>query len=200
MNRPARLRNLTPREVMLFALVAFAATAFVALRWIVVPTFRDWRETQSRFLSLSREHARLLRNLAYKQSAEEQSRLLPPQAILVESEQLTLATWLRDLEVAARRTGVTLNSTKPMPVLQEGGYKVFGVRVSLSGRLPDVLKFVSEVVSGPSVVGIQSYTMRAVRAPNNVECTLYLRMVRIQQPGADGRRRETGDKGVARAG
>lgn len=183
MSRLDRLRNRTPREATLLALAAFAALTFAALHWLVAPAFREWRRTESRVESLSSEHARLVRNLAYKQTAEEQSRRLPPAATQVESDQLTLATWLSELEAAARKPGVTLNSTKPMPVQQEGGYKVFSVRVSLSGRLTEVLRFVSDVVSGPPVVGVHSYTIRAVQGPNNVECSLHLRMVRLQPPG-----------------
>jgi hypothetical protein len=172
-------RRLTTRETAVVAVALSAVAAFVLVRSVVVPSYREWRELQVQLAAQSPEYARLAQNLAYRESADEEFGRLPTEAFQAASEQITLAAWLRDLEATARRPSLVLVNTKPMPVRHEDGYGVYTVKLSVSGRLPEVLQFVSEAVNGAAVTGLSSCSMHAVQGSNGVECSFDLRMVRL---------------------
>jgi Tfp pilus assembly protein PilO len=166
----------------MLAVALCAAAGIVLVRTILLPSYREWRDLQSELHARAPEYARLARNLAYRQSADEEFERLPREAFQRDPEQITLAAWLRELETAARRPSLVLVNTKPMPVRHEAGYGVYTVKLSISGRLAEVLQFVSDAVSGPTVAGLGSFSMRAVQGGDSVECSFDLRMVKLAPP------------------
>jgi hypothetical protein len=154
-----------------------------------VPAYREWRGLQVQLAGQSAEYTRLSRNLAYRQSAEEEFARLPEEAFqAAESEQLTLAGWLRELESKARRPSLVLVNTKPLPVRRERGFGVYAVKLSVSGRLPEVLQFISDATNGASITSVESFSMRAVQGGNQVECGFGLEMVRLPPDKGAGAR------------
>jgi hypothetical protein len=61
---------------------------------------------------------------------------------------------------------------------------VYTVKLSISGRLAEVLQFVSDAVNGRTVAGLGSFSMRAVQGSERVECSFDLRMVKLA-PGRE---------------
>ena len=193
-------RKLTARETVLLAAVACAAGGFILLRNLALPSYREWRDLEAQLQAQALEHTRLARNLAYKQSAEDEFARLAPEAFQTESEQMTLASWLRELEATARRPSLVLVNTKPLPVRRERGYVSYAVRLSVSGRLAEVIQFISDAANGATITGLSSFSMRGVQGSNNVECTFGLRMVRLMPDATKPQPANPRARGVAHAG
>jgi hypothetical protein len=132
------------------------------------------------------EHARLTRNVEMKQGVDKAFAQLGPEAYQRESDPLTLAGWLRELELLARLPSMALNNMKALPVKLEGSHKVYRVRLTISGKLPEVLRFISSATHGQSIAGLESFSLRGVQGINMVECGLSLRMIRLLSDNKEG--------------
>lgn len=183
--------HLTQRQwgVCLTAAAVILAAAF--LRYLLIPSGRECSALRAQLQTKNIEYTRLARNVEMKQPVDAAFGRLGPQANQNESDPLTLAAWLRELEMLARLPGMTLNNMKALPVRQERAYKVYRVRLSVSGKLPEVLRFVSASTHGDSIAGLESFSLRGIQGMNMVECGLSLRLIRLlpeaKKEGGDGR-------------
>jgi hypothetical protein len=172
-------RKLNQREWALCAVFAAAILTLPLFRNVMLPTWREWASLRSRLHSQTAEHDRFVRNLSRKKVVDAEFARLDQQTWQTESDQMTLASWLRELEVMARLPGMNINNMKALPVKEERSYRVYRVRLSVSGKLPEVMKFVSETTNGQSVTGVEAFSLRGTQGPNAVECSLALRMIRL---------------------
>ncbi|MGE5608213.1 MAG: hypothetical protein ACM359_03075 [Bacillota bacterium] len=171
--------ELTGRQWALCMAAAMVILAIAILRYGLVPSAREWKLLRSQWRVKNAEYARLVRNVGMKQGVEEQFTRLGAQAYQNESDPMTLAAWLRELELLARLPSMTLNNMKAMPVKHESAYKLYRVRLAVSGKLPEVMKFISAATHGESLTGLESFALRGVPGVNMVECGLSLRMIRL---------------------
>ncbi len=173
-----------PRQLaLLWLTVLVVVVALGAVYW-VFPTYDAWRDLRSGAGMQAIEHARLRANLAMGQRVNEQFQQGGGKAFQGASDQITVSQFLIELETLARLPSLTLINARPMPARQKGPYKTYAVKLSLSGRLNEILQFVWEVTSGESIVGLESFSLRGVQDRQLVECTLNLWMVRLlAEPG-----------------
>jgi len=182
-----------PRQlVLLWLTVLVVVVALAAVYW-VFPTYDAWRDLRCGAQMEAVEHARLKANLAMGQRVDEQFQQVAPKAFQDASDQITVSQFLIELETLARLPSLTLINARPMPARQQGSCKTYAVKLSLSGRLHEILQFVSQVTSGESIVGLEGFSLRGVQDRHLVECTLNLWMVRLlAEPGRGGHRLEGG--------
>jgi hypothetical protein len=171
--------ELKGRQWALGMATAMLILVMIILRYALVPSAKQWSMLRVQLQAKNAEHARLVRNLAMRPMVDEQFTRLGPQVYQNDSDPMTLAGWLRELEMLARLPSMTLNHMKAAPVKQEKASKIYRVRLSVSGKLPEVLKFVSAATHGDTVAGLESFALRGVQGVNMVECGLSLRMVRL---------------------
>lgn len=180
-------RPLTEREWVLGLTILGISTTALLLRGLVLPAWNRAAELRAEATRLSGEHDRLTNNLAMKPSVDEEFRRLGPHAFQRESDQITLSSWLRELEAPANRPGILLGNMKAQPVKSDRASKVYRIRLSVSGSLQEILQFVSEANNGASYTGLESFSVRGIPGLNMVECVLSLRMVRLLSDAAKSR-------------
>jgi len=184
------------RLVLVWLTVTVAIVAVAAVYW-VFPTYDAWRELRRDVAMQSVEHARLKANLAMGQRVDEQFRQVGPQAFQDASDQITVSQFLVELETASRLPSLTLINARPMPARRQGPCKTYAVKLSLSGRLEEVLQFVWEVTSGDAIVGLEGFSLRGTQDRKRVECSLNLWMLRLlAEPGRGGRTEGGGGDGT----
>jgi hypothetical protein len=57
---------------------------------------------------------------------------------------------------------------------------VYQVRLSVVGRMPDLLGFMARVTAGPTPTGVETILLRAAQGGEAVECTVLLTSVRLE--------------------
>ncbi len=192
--------KMSERQRGLCVMGAVVVLLIPVLRGVVLPTWREWSELRGNLGRRWLEHGRLSRNLSRKSAVDAEFGRLEGEAWQTEADSMTLASWLRELEVMARLPGMSINSMKALPVKDAGSYRLYRVRVSVSGKLPEVMRFVSEATNGSVVTGLEGFSLRGAQGPNAVECSVALRMVRLTSektpPSAVGARKAGWGKGV----
>lgn len=173
------LQRRRPREVAFFGLVCLLIMGLPIVRRYLLPAYDEWQAVRSTVQMQAVEHAKLTANLAVRGSVDRQFKSLGPKLIQSASDQITLSEYLRELETLARHPDMTLVNMKPLPVKQEHTYKIYRVRLSVAGKLQDIMQFVSDVTHGPAVTGLEAFTLRGAQGHNRVECSLCLWMVRL---------------------
>lgn len=175
-------RKLNTRELVLItATLIVVVGAPVFQRWLL-PGYDQWRAMGALVDSQTIEYQRLVSNLEIKQSVDEQFKLLGENAWQSQSDQITLSGFLRDVEVEARYPGMTLINMKPLPVTHQETHSVYKVRLSVAGKLQDVLKFAFKLLNGETITGMESFSIRGTQGGNVVECSFSLWMVKLPAP------------------
>ncbi len=173
------IRKFKIREILLFGLTILVAVCGLAARHYIVPAYDRWQALRSLVHVRAIEHAKLTANLAVRESVNRQFESLGPKVRQTNSDQITLSEYLRDLETLARHPSMTLINMKPLPVEQEETHKIYRVKLSVAGKLPEILQFISDVTNGPTITGLKTFTLRGVQGSNMVECSLSLWMIRL---------------------
>lgn len=174
-----RTRQLTQREVLLGAALILIIGMGFAVRGLFLPLYRQWRDLRQRVQLQEMQYQRLNRNMGLRHDVENQFARLDPRVFQRDSDEVTLGEWLRDLEAAARNTAVTPLNMRPYTMQSAATTKTYGVRVSISGRLPEVVRFVDEVSGSGRAVSLDACSIRGIPGGNNVECTLSLQLISL---------------------
>lgn len=177
MKRP--VRKLNPREVLLAAIAVIGVIIFPMFRWGILPAYHQWQSLRYSTTMQTMEYHRLRSNLSMRKSVGEQFEKLGTNIFQEQSDQITLSDYLRELEALARYPSLTVIGIKPLPVVNEKSHKTYRIKLSVAGKLPEILQFVAKVTNGPTVTGLEAFSLRGVQGANRVECSLSLRMVRL---------------------
>jgi Tfp pilus assembly protein PilO len=180
------IRKLNAREIILFALTGVAAVSAVGVRSFILPAYDEGSALRSKVRLQAAEYARLEANLQVKDSVNKQFERLGEKVSQSASDQMTLSDFLRELETLARHPSLTLINMKPLPVKNEVTHKIYRVKLSVAGKLQEILQFITDVTNGPDVTGLESFALRGVQGLNMVECNLSLWMVRLLPEKAAG--------------
>lgn len=172
------------REWTLAAVTVFAALIVPFLQIYLIPTYDAFNAGRARLLAQQSEYAKIHGLLSLREEIDVRFDSIAGEAHQEQSNQITMSSFLRFLETHVRYSTMTLINMKPEPVREESGYKIYAVRMSLSARLFDILRFVSEVTHGEMVAAVDSFTIRGVQAGQLVECTLSVWMVRLPRARA----------------
>ncbi len=185
------LDRLNPREMILSVIIMLMVVTFVLGRSWILPAYDAWKVAKTTAQARRLEYAKLSRFLEVREDVMVQYETLPPEVFQKESDQITLSHFLRKVEELARHPSMTIVSAKPQTIESKGKFRQFPIRLSVSGVLPEVTQFIVELLNGPDVVGLESFSLRGVQGGREVECTLSIWMVRLaplksdQKPSKD---------------
>jgi hypothetical protein len=146
---------------------------------LLLPGLREWNSLRAKAQLQTVEYARLVANLAVKETVDQQFQTVGQQVYDSDSEHVTLSRFLRDLEALARHPNITPVNIKPMGTEQHRGYKTYHVKLTVSGKLPEILRFVCDATTSAAVTGLDCFSLRAINGVNLAECNLSLGMIRL---------------------
>jgi len=171
--------TLSPRQKAMLTVTAIVALlAFALERW-TFPAFDRWRQQVSTVRARTAAHERLSKNLLIKDRVEEQFARLPPETFRSGSDEIMLCDLLKRIETAA---GPLLVKVEPSPVKDEGAYATYRVRLLLSGKLQEIVRFADDLTQGADAIGVESFALRAIPGRNMCDCTFVLWTVRLLPP------------------
>jgi hypothetical protein len=181
-------RPTTVKEVFFLASIAATVLVGVILKGLILPMafeFGDLRQTASDQAEI---YAGLRHNLESAKTVTRELSKLQEAPSQREAEQVIMSRLLRELEEAAHFPSLRLLNMKPMPVEQTKSFRVFRVRLSASGDLPDLVRFVDRATQGRAAKGLDSFWVRGTPA-GQVEAGLDFRMIDLTPAGAGRTRR-----------
>jgi len=176
--------SLGVRQVVLLALTAMVALSAAVAQWGLLPAWATLRDLRSAARLRGEQYAVLSRNLALRHRVAEEFHRLAGSTGGAANDEVALSDFLRDLETKARLPGLSIVNIKPLPVRNDRTHKVYSARLTLSGRLGEVLKFACDVGGGSEVTGVESFSIRGTQKLGVVECGLSLRRIGLAAPGA----------------
>ena len=173
------LSRLQPRQRVLAVMTLTMVLGAALVNYVVLPVYDEWRGLSSQVELEALEYRKLTANLEARQYVNAEFGKLGEEVWQLESDQITLSRFLRDVEALARHPSLTVINMKPMPVEDKGSYKVYPVRLSVAGKLQEVLQFVSDMTNRATVVGMDGFAIRGIQGSNMVECSISIWMVRL---------------------
>ena len=181
-----RFLRVNTRQLALLVVTALVAICILTVKGCLLPAYEELSRVRSTAKSRAAEYAKLTRNLLISESIDARYKQHGKAVAQTGNDQKTLSNFLRDLEIQARRPNMTIVNIKPLPVTTEATHNVYQARVSVSGKLQEILKFVSNLANTPTVIGLDSFSLRGVQGINTVECSLRVRSVRVVSGKAKG--------------
>ncbi len=170
--------KLTSRQKTMLGFTAIVALTGVAMERWTFPAYDRWREQASLVQSRAADHARLARNLVIKAGVEDQFARLPAEAFAESSSEMAFCDFLKRIEAAA---GPLLVKVEPSEVKDDGVCAIYGVRLLLSGKLQEIVRFADSVLHGSDVIGLDDFSLRATSGRNMCDCTLTMWMVKLSR-------------------
>jgi Tfp pilus assembly protein PilO len=179
------MKLLSVREIFLFGLTLSVVVLFLAAKYCLLPAYDEQKALRAQAQLMSMDYAKLLTNLAVSEKMGREYEILRDGAVVqTQSDQITLSTFLQQIEAAARRPTLMLINMKPQAVVTSETFKSYPVKLSISGNLPEVIRFVSDLLSAKTVIGVDHFMLRGVQSYGRVECSMELNMVTIIPPAA----------------
>ena len=175
-------RKFSPRERILAVITALVVVGVPTYLNLVRPAVDDYRDLRHRLNAQQAQYAKLQRNLAAADAVDAQITALGAAAWQQESDEVTLSSFLGDLELLARRPTLRIVGMNPLAPKENSTYKLYPVRLTVAGRGPEVVQFVAELTNGKSAVGLNSFSVRGVQGGELIECTLNLWLVKLKGP------------------
>ena len=175
--------SLNSRQKMMVAVTIIVAIVALVLEQWTFPTYDRWRQQSSALHAKAGIYGRLSRNLSIKDSVNRQFARIEHEAFRSGPDEIMLADFLKRVETTA---GPLLLKVEPSPAKAEGAYATFCVKLLVSGKLQEIVRFADELTRGSDTVGVESFSLRAIPGRNMCDCTFVLWTVRLssfqQQP------------------
>ena len=165
------------------SLAVMLAASAAAVAYGLMPAWGELLRQRTLTDAQAAQYARLSRNLALRNQVAAEFQRLAGSAVQTGTDEVALSEFLRDLEAKARLPGLNIVNIKPLAVRDEKTHKVYGAKLTLAGRLAEVLRFATEVTEGDQAVGIESFSVRGTQKVHVVECTLAICKVRLVPKG-----------------
>lgn len=169
------------RKRLLAAAGAVGVLVLATFEWGLLPAARQWWSLRESVSIQAEKLARLETNLRIARQLGSDFHEVLAAAGQKESDERTLSDFLRELETQARRPGLTIVNIKPFPVSDRGSYKQYRVRLSMAGKLPEILYFAAGLMGGRPVVTSESFSIRGQQGVNEVECTFTICLVTLPE-------------------
>lgn len=173
------LEKRSSREIILAGITLLMILTFLLFHYLIRPAYRQWQDLRAQVHLQTAEFERLQANLSVKDSVNQAFDQLPTTILQQDTDQITLSQYLRELESLARYPSLALITLKPQPVQREPYYKIYPIQLTVAGKLPEILQFVTDTTHGSQVTGLREFNLRAIQGVNMVECQLALGMVRL---------------------
>lgn len=180
MKLTTRLPIPSDRELVLAAVVIAGLALLAVHRWVLMPSYVRWSSARAQAELLGIENAKLRSLIRLRQEVIEQHELLPREAFVSDTPQITMSQFLRQLERAASRAGVTIVNASPLDSTEGPEHQLFPLRIGVSGPLAGVARLAESLLNGPAIVGLESTTIRATRAADVVDCQLSIWLVGLR--------------------
>jgi Tfp pilus assembly protein PilO len=173
------MKLLSVREVFLFGMALSSVTVFLAMKYYLMPSYDTQKAVRAQTELMSMDYAKLLTNLSVSEKMSREYEMLRDEAVVqTQSDQITLSAFLQQIEVAARRPTLVLINMRPQPIVTAESFKSYPVNLSISGNLPEVIRFVSDLLSAQIVISLDHFVLRGVQSYGRVECSMVLSMVK----------------------
>ena len=166
--------HLDARQGVLLGLTLLVLLAAAGAEYVLLPQYDRWVSLREVSQTQAAKYARLTRSLAAGKAVNAAFEKLGQAPRQSDSDEITLSSFLRDLERLARYPNMTVVNMSPLPVRDLGAVKKYGVQMSVSDSLQHILQFVSDATTGSLHTGVESFTLRGVQGSGNVECAVSL--------------------------
>lgn len=205
------LHHFSPREWTLVGLTLLVGIIVPLYLFLLLPQWRRLDQARMETAYLEAELAELQNNLRVRDQVYQlygQSRVepLPPE----KSDHIITSDLLREIDaIRANYPSLVVGNIRPLPpetpsgepgarrttanqrasrtsqasAVQGGGAKAFPVRLTVSGKLPEVVDFVTSLAHRRVLIRLDSFTLRGMQGVNQVECKLEIRMVGFEEGG-----------------
>ncbi len=172
--------RLDTRQVVFVVLTGLVVLCAMVTERYIFPLYDELDLARSRAATQSGRHVKLTRDLAVSRTISAEFEKLGKGAEQTENDHVTLSNFLRDLETLARYPTMTIINIKPLPVEDGGSHRVYRARLAVSGKLQEILQFVSDLVSEMTTTGVESFSLRGIQGgTSRIECVLSLRRIRV---------------------
>jgi len=168
------------RRQVILGLMGVFLLAFGMTQWLVLPSWDRFKSSRSALEDRQVELARLRSNIAVAAQVGKAHASLPAQAWRVQDDEEALSYLLVNVESAARSSDLSLVNARPLPVKTEPDHRTYRVRIVLSGRLEQIVRFVDRITSGDALVGLDGFTLRGEQGENKTEATFEIVMIRLR--------------------
>lgn len=195
-----RSRQLNGREWRLLLIAAGLAILLVFYLLLLLPAIRQFRDVRAKAQQTAEEYVQLQANIQARDRVEAAFAQLDSSVLQTESDEAAISAWLRELEALGRKPNLSILNMKPARVERNGSHNIYRVKLSIAGRLVDVLQFVSNSTHGKTVAGIDSFSLRSTGASNMVECSATFSMVKLLGEVARARTESSLSSGPLRTG
>lgn len=173
------LHKVKPQQAILLGVAGTVGLCALVFQSFVRPAYDEWQQTKTSVAIQAAKLARLRRNLGIRRSVDEQYARIPAQTFASASDEVVLAKFLQELEMVGRNPAMSLVNMKPQAVQVTGTHRSFPVKLTIAGKLQEVLRFVVAATNRPEVTGLRSFSVRGVQHGNLVECSLFMWMVKL---------------------
>jgi len=172
--------NLGSRQLLLLGAASVAVLTLPILRYAVLPSYDNWRNLVARVSAQEEEYADLQMNIRLKEDIAGQFEQANARPEPFQSNEVTLSKFFKAVEgIAGKQRSLKLVNMKPRSVDVRKTHRLYHVKLVIAGRLPEVISFVTELMRGPVIAGIESFSLRGIQGADMVECVLSVSMLRL---------------------
>lgn len=173
------IESLPLRRVVLFGIVGTITLCALLCHWLVFPTYDKLQLLKKQVANQATEYREFRRNVAVKREVAAQIEQISAHVYQSGSNEVALSGFLQSLEKLSRRRSVTLVNAKPEPPEVHLTHAVYKCKLSVSGLLSDIFRFVYDMTHREMITGLEMFTIRGVHTGREVECLLSVWMVTL---------------------
>jgi len=173
------LSQLDLRQTVLGFITAAVLLTALVIHHYVIPAYDQWRDLRTQVELQATQYERLRNNLTVRDDVDRQFEALSSSIRQLNSDEITISHFLREIEAILRAEDVALINAKPLPTEEEEAYKIYKVKLSIAGKLQGMIRAVSEMTTGAAATGLERFVLRGTRGGDVVECSLCLKMIRL---------------------
>lgn len=167
------------RTQILAAVFLGSLILFLSIHYWIKPRIDNLSELSDERTELQKSYEVFSHNLTIRPELEKRFKDLQNATPDANTDEVVLVSFLKDLENFSKYPTLTLVNMKPMEAKTESGNRIFRVRMSIAGKLPDLLQYVGDLSKSPRIIGIEGYSIRATQGDNIVECTVTFWMIKV---------------------
>lgn len=171
--------RINERQIAAIVMSATILLSAIIIHYAIIPTYGNLRLLRQSVQTNVKRLAVLSQNIMVRQSVDEKFSQIGKKTIQTETDEITISQFLREIEELARKPNVMLINMKPTAPKGTETVRQYEVKLSVAGRIQDVLQFLHALTTADSIVGLRSISLRGVQAGQRVECSLTIWTVRL---------------------
>lgn len=147
--------KLKKRELNLFILCCILIIAVTSYVVIVERFWKKYVSVEDEIGEKQVEFLKLQKLLRIKGVVESAYGEISPLVFQSGSDEERLASFLKEVELAARSAGIYITSLKPVSILQEERYKNYLVRIEAEGKMEALAVFLYHLPHRPQLISLE---------------------------------------------